>query len=94
MGLGWNLDDHLITGEINGPVVNDILKAMMKNSILLHHMSRYALSPEDASKYVKSVLTQQYNQQQKHRRNNLLSIDAQTAMKRKATFQSRKTFVS
>ena len=94
MGSGWDLDDHLVTGKVNGPVVKAIVKAMMENSTFLHYMSKYAWPKNHATKYVKSVLTQQYNHQQKDRRNSLLSIDAQKALRRKGTFQSRKSFVS
>ena len=91
---GWALDDKLITGEINGTNVDEIIKRTFRNKTYLYFASQYIWSEQDTKKYIKEVLRQQYNNQKRKAKRSLLSFDEQEAAKKKDTFHSRKSIVS
>ena len=91
---GWALDDKLITGEVNGPNVKQIIERTFRNKTYLYFASQYIWSEKDTKKFIKEVLNQQYNSQKKAMKRASLSFYEQAAAKMKDTFQSRKSVVS
>ena len=95
MGIaGWDLGEKLINGPNNGPNVNQIITSTLNSHSYIYATSHY-LWPKDMSKrYIKEVLTQQYNQQRNTMRKAELSVAEQERLKKRTKYNTRKTYVS
>ena len=95
MGIaGWNLGEKLINGPNNGSNVNHIIGNTLNCHSYIYATSHYQWPRDMAKRYIKEVLTQQYNQQRNTMRKAELSVAEQERLKKRTKYNTRKTYVS
>lgn len=89
----WDVEEKLMTGETNDEYVRQIVSKTLTDGAYRELMRGYVWPSSEATKFIKRLLSNQYNYQKARNAKAALSASDQEALSRQGLFRCRKSLV-